>query len=201
MANKLPRRTMSMAKRGVKRAEELADLDLVEGAIGNPETDGPDGGPRFSHPQLILGWTLGLVMVVAFMFLGKALFASANRDYSMLPDGYREATGLTSDEPAELTGYEGNGRSTLPSAARVDSPWAEPVAEVPIVLKVACPDGTVHIATGPNEADAVCIRGRLVTEPVATPTAQEMATSTTTPTATIIRPMPSGLPVTGEGES
>lgn len=203
MGKKLPRRVMSHTKRGAKAAEEFADLDLMEGAIGNPETDGPDGGPRFTHAQLIAGFALGIVFLIALMFVGKAMFASADGNYSMLPDGYREATGLDtaapSDPGAGVTAYADNGRSTLPSAPRSDSPFPEPQGEMPIILKITCPDGTVHIATGPNEADAVCIRGRLVQEPVATPTAQETATSTDTPPTPTARATvtPLGLPASG----
>lgn len=156
MANKLPRRTMSMAKRAQGTAKAAADLDIVEDAIGSEE----ENAERFSTSQLALGCVGAILGIVVVLFAAAFLFGSPGSDHSMLPDGYREATGLA---PA----YQGNGRSALPSVQR--SPFPNAQQEVPIILEVTCPDGTVHIATGERVADTLCVRGVLV-EDATTPT-------------------------------
>lgn len=155
---KLPRRTMSIAKRGVKAAEDASDLDLVEGAIGNPETDGPDGDGRFTTGQLLLGFALAVVFTFGLLFVAQAMLDSPDTNYSMLPDGYREETGLSPDVDIQPPG----------SVALVDdddgsrSPFPDAQSRDPVILEVDCPDGTVQISTGARPVDTVCIRGQLV---------------------------------------
>lgn len=159
MGKKLPRRTMSIAKRGVNTAEAAADLDLVEGAIGNPETDGPDGEGRFTTMQLLLGFALAVVFTFGLLFVAQTMFEGPDTNYSMLPDGYREATGLS----------PGVDIQPPPSVVLADddddgsrSPFPDAQTRDPVILEVDCPDGTVQISTGQRAADTVCIRGQLV---------------------------------------
>jgi hypothetical protein len=163
MVKKLPRRTMSMAKRANATAEAAADLDLVEDAIGTEE----ENAERFTTSHLALGMFAAFAAIVLLMGGAWLLFGSQSTagDFSMLPDGYRESVGLS--DPS----YQGNGRAALPSAPR--SPFPSAQQEIPIILAVTCPDGTVQIATGENVADTLCVRGKLVTgttpEPTPTP--------------------------------
>lgn len=202
MGKKLPRRTMSMAKRANATAEAATELDLVEGAIGTEE----ENAERFTSGQLILGWLGALAIMAILLFVASRLINTGDGAYTMLPDGYREQVGLGVDnDPA----YQGNGRSGLPSAPRSSSPFPDPQGEMPIILKVTCPDGTVEIATGEGVADTVCVRGRLVQEspPTSTPVAQRIiivsvktetstATDTPTPTPAVL---PASLPDAGSG--
>jgi len=173
---------MSIAKRGVKAAEDAADLDLVEGVIGNPETDGegdaPAGEPspaiegntaRYPMARLLLGWALGLAGILVIMGACATLpFSETDTDYSMLPDGYREATGLAERDADVKIGRQSDG-----SIAADDypiSPFPEAQTKDPVILEVDCPDGTVRISTGNGPADTVCVRGQLVDDvPVPAP--------------------------------
>lgn len=163
MGKKLPRKTMSMAKRGTAVAEEAAGLDLLEDAIGNPETDGPNGGPRFDMPTLICGWLLAMASVALVLFAVKAVFPSADTNYAMLPEGYAESVGLVTSQSGDgLTSQE---RMTyVDPAASVRSPFPEARTQQPVILDVTCPAGNVEISTGPHPVDTVCVRGQLVEE-------------------------------------
>lgn len=148
---KLPRRTMSIAKRGVKVAEDAADLDLVEGAIGNDDD-------RFTTQQLLLGFMLAILGTVALMYVATLMFNGPDTDYSMLPDGYREATGLATPAYDD----EGQPPGSVVDVGQERSPFPEAQTRDPVILDVDCPDGTVQISTGTRPVDTVCVRGELV---------------------------------------
>ena len=157
--SKLPRRTMSMAKKASATADAAADLDLVEGIIGNPEADGQTP----SLTRLLLGWAIGMASILALMGACAVLpFTEADTDYSMLPDGYREATGLADAKIGRQS--DGSVRQADGSIRADDfavSPFPEAQTRDPVILEVDCPDGTVRIATGSGPADTVCVRGQL----------------------------------------
>lgn len=170
---KLPRRTMSMAKRASGTAEAAADLDVVENAIGTPEDDGPDGAPRFDHALLFMGWALAVAGIVAVLITVKVLFAGVDADFSLLPDGYRQEVGLE-EEPVDVDAQP-DGATAQVTTVDTHSPFAEARTSEPIILDVDCPPDTVEISTGPLPVDTVCIRGQLA-EPIAqlTPAAVEV---------------------------
>lgn len=149
MGKKLPRRTMAMAKRANATSKAAADLDLVEDAIGAEE----ENAERFTTMHLGLGMLGAVVLLLVGIVALTALAGGSDTNYSMLPEGYRESTGLDA-------AYQGGEQAALPSAPR--SPFPDAQQEIPIILDVDCPDGTVHIATGDNVADALCVRGVLV---------------------------------------
>lgn len=161
-----PRRTMSMSKKASKLAEDAAGLDLLEEAIGNPETDGPNGGPRFDTLTLVAGWGLAMLSVVAILFTVKAVFPSADTDYAMLPDGYRAAVGL----PGAALASNADGITPLedmigyadPAASTTRGIFPDATTQQPVILEVTCPPGSVEISTGARVVDTVCVRGQLV---------------------------------------
>jgi hypothetical protein len=152
-----------MAKRANATAEEAAELDLVEDAIGTEE----DNAERFTTVHLALGMLGAVVVLLVGIVAFVTLTGGSDANYSMLPEGYRESVGLT-------TAYEGNGRSALSSAPR--SPFPSAQQEAPIILEVDCPADTVHIATGANVADTLCVRGVLVEDDASTPTPEKSET-------------------------
>ncbi len=172
-AKKLPRRTMSMAKKASATAEKAADLDLLENAIGDTATN------NFSTAQLIVGIGGAVLAVLAIMLMASVIFGSADTDHSMLPDGYREATGLAEPEPT--TTVDGDAVTvTADTVTRSNSPFPSPQSRSPIIVEVTCPAGTVEILTGERPADTVCIVGTLgrapapASEPEPTPIVQRI---------------------------
>lgn len=151
MGKKLPRKTISMAKRASAVAEDAADLDLVEEAIGSDEERPHD------YKTIAVGFGGAVLFMLLTMMLVRVIFGSPDTNFSMLPDGYRESVGLVS--AAEEVP---NQRAELPSTLRTRSPFPEPATEQPIILDVDCPSGTVEIATGAGAADTVCVRGQVV---------------------------------------
>lgn len=179
MAAKLPRRTMSMAKRAVKLAEGAADLDLVEGAIGN------DGNAKIGAFQFAGAWLAAIVGTV--IIIGAVAFACQQTQVS--PD-WSPPGAQSRETPFYQTGDPTDGR--MGNA----NPFPDARTEDPIVLEVTCPDGTIHIATGPEAVDSVCIQGKLAGVPTPTPTRTRTATPTaTTPPGSSIGAdtVPSGL--------
>lgn len=153
---KLPRRVKSMANRATKIAEDAADLDLLTG-----DDDGGEGEGRKVAPSPFAyagAWIGGIVVLVALILVVRAVFAiplpsTGSADFA--PSG-----ALTRVTPvyAGLATPFGNGG--VASAPRSAFPAAR--QEAPIILSVACPDGTIQIAVGDRVADTVCIPGVLV---------------------------------------
>ncbi len=193
MAAKLPRRTMSMAKRAVKLAEDASDVDAVEAVLGAPHAG---KAPAFEG---MVAWAAAILGIVVLMLAGTLVCSVANTGESdFSPEGalphvtggdafYREG------DPAD--GRMGTGR---------DSPFPEAQQEDPIILEVVCPPGTVHVATGPDAADSLCVVGQLAGQPTAAPT---FAPTLPEPTPTTFAPTaaaptgiaPRALPDTGQG--
>ena len=193
MTKKLPRRTVSMAKRAGKLAKDASDLDLIDGAIGTEAER-----PAASTALLLIGFALTMVSVLALVLAYQMVFGSVNTDHSMLPDGYRASTGLstatayvdagtdgdpaagTDGDPADIGVDVGVDASTVPepepSATVYDgrSLFASARTAEPVILKVACPVGTVQISTGPSPVDTVCIQGELVAGQAVPPTVQQV---------------------------
>lgn len=156
---KLPRKTMSMAKKGV--AGTRADT-----GTGMPVPIVPNG-------TVLLGAGLALLVLVLVIGMARLIFPTANTDHSMLPAGYRAATGLDASDtrgdvlPTGTPQMQGDGRSK--------SPFPTPRGQEPIIVEVDCPAGTVQILTGDAPADTVCIRGQLADDDApATPRAQRI---------------------------
>jgi hypothetical protein len=168
---------MSMAKRASATAEAAADLDMVEDAIGTEE----ENAERFTTTHLLIGMLGAVLLLLVGIVAFAALAGGSDTNYSMLPDGYRASTGL---DPA----YQGNGRSALTSAPR--SPFPSAQQAEPIILEVTCPSDTVHIATGENVADTLCVRGVLVEDANATPTPEtvQIIVEPPAPTASLCAP-------------
>lgn len=169
---------MSMAKKASATAEAAADLDLVEGAIGTSATR-----PAMNNGQLLLGFALSIVALLAVVLAYQLVFGSVDLDHSALPDGYRESTGLAVDQDVD----EGtaaliravaivNADAAREPDATVDgrSTFASAKTQEPIILEVACPVGTVQISTGPEPVDTVCVQGQLVGSAPAEPTVQRV---------------------------
>ena len=180
MAAKLPRRTMSMAKRAVKLAEDASEIDAIEAIAGAPT------GEKIGAFQFVGAWIAGvggLVLIIAA--LGFACnVTTAKPDWSPPGAQSREAVGEAFYREGDPTdGRMGSGR---------DSPFPNAQQEDPIILEVVCPPGTVHISTGATAADSVCVKGELAGMP-ASPT----ATATASPTATPDASPPYSLPDTG----
>lgn len=142
-AKKLPRRTKSMANRAVKAAKEVADLDMVENAIG------PTGG--HTNVQVLLGFVFAIIGIVVFMGAFSLLFGAGDTDYAMLAPGYREEVGLA---------VPSNGNATLTTNAQ-GSPFPRAQTDTPIIVEVGCPPGTVRISTGKGAVNTLCVRGQL----------------------------------------
>lgn len=167
--SKLPRKTVSMAKRGAgqakaptlgvkgKAAEEEPDAEETEEAIP---------ANAFTTTQLTIGVLGAAAIILGVVIVTALLFDEPDgASYSMLPDGYRAAVGLDAEEEqailADILG-------TAEEEPAYGSPFPDAQGRPPIILDVACPDGTVQIATGSRPVDTVCIKGRLV-EPDAEP--------------------------------
>ena len=158
MAAKLPRRTMSMAKRAVKLAEEAADVDAVEAVIGAPQ----EKLPIFAG---IIAWIAAIIGIVVLMFAATLvcnIAETGESDFS--PPGAqsreREADAFYQEgDPSDGRMGSGN-RSPFPDAEQED----------PIILEVVCPAGTVHISTGATPKDSLCVVGELAGTSTPTPT-------------------------------
>lgn len=182
-AKKLPRRTMSIAKRGVATAEAAADLDLLG---GDEAAEAKANAPPVSAGAQVGAFTAVIVALIATIMIVRLIMAiPTGGTGGEAPFGVEGAlTRATPTAPAPASMSTGDtGRSTLPSAPR--SPFPEASQAAPIIMAVDCPDGTIQIATGDMVADTVCIRGVLVADGLPTPT----------PTASV----PNVILITGEG--
>ena len=187
MTKKLPRRTVSMSKRASAVAEEAADLDLVEEVIGTE-----DERPR-DYKTVLAGFGMAIAFLLITIALIRIVFPAVNVNHSMLPEGYQESVGLITDTQAPAMPVVGGG-ATTPSVQRGStSPFPDPVGEMPIILAVDCPVGSVEIATGAYAADTVCVRGIVVDD---APASQPVPTAPAQPVPTASSP-PSSLPRTG----
>jgi len=192
MAAKLPRRTMSMAKRAVKAAEDAADLDVVEGAIGAPH----ERPPVFEG---MLGWVGAIFGIVMLMLAGTLVCNVANSgDPDFSPPGAQSEQERTGSDFYR----EGDPNDGRMGAGR-DSPFPEAEQEDPIILEVVCPPDTVHVSTGSTPADSLCVVGELAGA-APTPTLQVAPTFAPTSAPTVAPlptdTMPQALPDAGHGD-
>lgn len=205
MSKKLPRRAKSMANRAVKTAEAAADLDLLGG-------DEAANAPPVSVGTQAGAFTLVIVALIAVIMIVRLVVSiptgGGNGDAPFGIDGALTRVTPTAEPVLRLGSNNGlEGTSTLLSVPR--SPFPSAQQDTPIILAVACPVGSVQIATGGMVADTVCIRGELVTADGAsapplsyvegsTPTLTVSPTPTPTPTPAIVTALPDAG--TGEGE-
>lgn len=148
-----------MAKRAAKTAEDAADLDLVEQAIGEE----PKGKPGPFDYALAYG--AALFAIVLIMAAARLVFA---------PPSFG---GDDVDPDARLAEVE----RIIDRANTFPDPRA--VAHDPIVIEVTCPDGSVHVQTGPQPSDSVCVTGSVVEpgqQPEPSPTAEPFSQAAST---------------------
>lgn len=190
---KLPRRTMSMANRASKIAEAAADLDVMEQLTGDAhpggdvEPDSPVERERRKPGPLDYLWAWAgaiatvLVLVFGIRFAFAIPISGESEDVKGVDPGAFQSDYISEyGYPGVTEPYyrQGQGRSPFPEPETVD----------PIIIEVECEPGTVHIATGPDADDSICVKGRLATEPETQPE----------PTPTAAQPRaPRSLPDTG----
>lgn len=151
MAKKLPRRVQSMAKRAGKTAENAANLDL----LGGDEAAEDAKVAPFAYAGAWIGGIIALMVIIIAVRVVFAIPLPSTGDAEFAPAG---ALSRVTPAYAGLATPFGNGGVT--SAPRSTFPAAR--QEAPIILQVACPDGTIQIAVGDRVADTVCITGVLV---------------------------------------
>lgn len=147
---KLPRRTMSMARRATKLAEDAAGVDAVEAIIGAPHAGKP---PIFEG---VIAWIAAIAGIVILMFAATLVCKVAETGH---PD-FSPAGALSREAPESEAFYrEGNPNDGRMGSGR--SPFPDARQEDPVILEVVCPPDTVHISTGSTPADSLCVVGQL----------------------------------------
>ncbi len=173
---KLPRRVKSMANRAVSTAEAAADLDMLGG-------DDAANKPRVSVSAQATAFIAVMAAIIAGIMIIRLVASIPVGSNGDAPFGIDGALTRITPTPAPVLSLGSNsGISTLESVPRSPFPIAD--QEVPVIVAVTCPDGTVQIATGDRVADTVCIRGMLISDGVTAPTVEPTPTVELTPTPT-----------------
>ncbi len=174
-----------MAKRAAKLAEDAADIDAIEAVAGAPSHE------HLGPFQYAGAWLAAVAAVIVLAVALQLVCRQGAPDFSPPgPLSRGDSAGGQADTGAFY--HEGGGQ-------RGRSPFPKPATVDPTIIEVVCPAGTVHISTGPNAADSLCVKGALAALP-ASPTPPTPPTPTPTVPTAAASPVPQpsySLPDTG----